>query len=51
MKKTEADIYNNQLIGIESQSNMFSLACSNMMIRGDGKSNIYYISELFLIIQ
>jgi type I restriction enzyme M protein len=35
-------IYKNQLIGIESNPNMFALSCSNMMIRGDGKSNIYY---------
>lgn len=38
----EKNIYNKQLIGIESQSNMFTLACSNMILRGDGKANIYY---------
>lgn len=38
----ERNIYDNQLIGVESQSNMFTLCCSNMMIRGDGRSNIYY---------
>lgn len=45
----EKKIYNKQLIGVESQSNMFSLACSNMMIRGDGKSNIYYGSCFDLV--
>ncbi len=37
----EKAVYDYGLIGIESNSNMFSLACSNMLIRGDGKSNIY----------
>jgi type I restriction enzyme M protein len=32
----------NQLIGIEKRSDMFSHACSNMMMRGDGKSHILY---------
>ena len=35
-------IKKNQLIGIEEQPNIFALACSNMYIHGDGKSNIYY---------
>lgn len=30
-----------QLIGIEERSDMFTYACSNMMMRGDGKSNIF----------
>ena len=30
-----------QLIGIEQQSNMFALACANMILRGDGKTHIY----------
>lgn len=34
----------NQLIGIESQGHVFALACSNMIIHKDGKSNIYYDS-------
>ncbi len=34
-------IHTKQLIGIENNSKMFCLACSNMMLRGDGKSNIY----------
>jgi hypothetical protein len=36
------EIKRNQLIGIEQQPNIFTLACSNMYIHGDGKSNIYY---------
>ncbi|MFA5410344.1 MAG: N-6 DNA methylase [Candidatus Omnitrophota bacterium] len=38
----ERKVFDKGLVGIESNSNMFTLACSNMMIRGDGKSNIYY---------
>ena len=34
-------IRENQLIGIEERSDMFTYACSNMMMRGDGKSNIF----------
>lgn len=30
-----------QLIGVEERSDMFTYACSNMMMRGDGKSNIF----------
>ena len=37
-KKT--DIGEKQLIGVEDRSDMFTYACSNMMMRGDGKSNI-----------
>ena len=36
------DINNNQLIGIDNNSKMFCLACSNMLLRGDGKSNIHH---------
>lgn len=36
------NIKKDQLIGIEQQPNIFALACSNMYIHGDGKSNIYY---------
>ena len=31
----------NNLIGIEQQPNMFALCASNMILRGDGKSNLY----------
>ena len=30
-----------QLVGVEERSDMFTYACSNMMMRGDGRSNIY----------
>lgn len=30
-----------QLIGIESLPNMFALACANMILRNDGKTNLY----------
>jgi len=34
-------IKQNQLIGIEKRTDMFTFACSNMMMSGDGKSHIY----------
>jgi type I restriction-modification system DNA methylase subunit len=34
-------IKKSQLIGVELRPSMFTYACSNMMMRGDGKSNIY----------
>lgn len=34
-------IKRNQLVGIEKRTDMFTFACSNMMMRGDGKSHIY----------
>lgn len=34
------NIYKNNLVGIETQTNMFALACANMIIRGDGKTNL-----------
>ena len=36
-----SEIKHNQVIGIEQQPNMYSLACSNMILRGDGKANMY----------
>jgi type I restriction-modification system DNA methylase subunit len=30
-----------QLVGVELRPSMYTYACSNMMMRGDGKSNIY----------
>lgn len=36
-----SNIKSKQLIGIEQQPHMFALAVSNMMLRGDGKTNIY----------
>ena len=35
-------IKSKQLIGIEQRADMFTHACSNMMMRGDGKSNIHF---------
>ncbi|MBT0879696.1 N-6 DNA methylase, partial [Campylobacter sp. 2018MI01] len=34
------NIRKNQLFGIEEQSYMFSIATTNMILRGDGKSNL-----------
>jgi len=39
--KKKDKIKNEQLIGVELRPSMFTYACSNMMLRGDGKSNIY----------
>jgi type I restriction enzyme M protein len=39
-KKRKA-IKESQLIGIERRTDMFTFACSNMMMSGDGKSHIY----------
>jgi type I restriction-modification system DNA methylase subunit len=41
-KKTIKKIKEENLIGIEPNSNMFALACANMILRGDGKANIYH---------
>lgn len=30
-----------QLVGVEMRPSMYTYACSNMLLRGDGKSNIY----------
>jgi type I restriction enzyme M protein len=38
------NIKKNNLIGIESNPNMFALAASNMILRGDGKANLYQAS-------
>ena len=35
-------IKKNSLIGCESDPVMYTLGCSNMILRGDGKSNIYH---------
>ena len=35
-------IKSKQLIGIEKRADMFSHSCSNMMMRGDGKSHIHF---------
>ena len=41
---TEAErtaIKSSGLVGVEQQPNMFALAASNMILRGDGKANLY----------
>lgn len=41
---TESDkdrIRKDGLVGVEQQPNMFALAASNMILRGDGKANLY----------
>jgi type I restriction enzyme M protein len=37
----QEEIKKNRLIGVENQPKMFSLAASNMILRGDGKANLY----------
>src|SRR3989344_6013383 len=34
-------ILQNSLIGVEQEPSMFALAVSNMILRGDGKTNLY----------
>ena len=36
-----SDIRKHRLIGVENQPNMYALAASNMILRGDGKANLY----------
>ncbi len=42
--KKKATIKAKQLVGIEEQPNMYALAASNMILRGDGKANLYQSS-------
>lgn len=39
-------IKQNQLIGFENDSILFALACSNMFLHGDGRSNLMFRSSL-----
>ncbi|NRA73698.1 MAG: N-6 DNA methylase [Rickettsiales bacterium] len=39
--KTRNKIKQDRLIGVEVRADMFTHACSNMMIRGDGRTNIF----------
>lgn len=41
-KQTIRNLKNRQLIGFEKNPTMYSLAISNMLFRGDGKSQIFY---------
>lgn len=45
-KRREKSIKEKQLIGFEIDSVLFSLACSNMFLHGDGRSNLIYRSSL-----
>ena len=40
------DIHNHQLVGIELDPILFALACSNMFLHGDGRSNLLYRDSL-----
>lgn len=46
-EKEREKIKKESLIGIEQQPNMFALAASNMMLRGDGKANNLHQSSCF----
>lgn len=40
------NIHNHQLIGFELDAILFALACSNMFLHGDGRSNLLYRDSL-----
>jgi type I restriction enzyme M protein len=40
-KAAREDIRKHRLVGVEQQPNMFALAASNMIVRGDGKANLF----------
>jgi type I restriction enzyme M protein len=40
-EKERIDVKKNRLIGVEDLPNMYALAASNMIFRGDGKANLY----------
>jgi type I restriction-modification system DNA methylase subunit len=40
-KRKHLKIRSSQLVGVELRPQMYTYACSNMMLRGDGRSNIY----------
>jgi hypothetical protein len=40
-KRKQATIRAKQLVGVEQQANMYALAASNMILRGDGKANLF----------
>ena len=42
--KDKTRIKKESIIGVEQQPNMFALAASNMMLRGDGKANLHQSS-------
>ncbi|MBI2726922.1 MAG: N-6 DNA methylase [Polaromonas sp.] len=44
-EKVRRDIREHRLVGVEDQPHMFALAVSNMILRGDGKANLYRSSS------
>ncbi|ASU61229.1 HsdM family class I SAM-dependent methyltransferase [Nocardiopsis dassonvillei] len=40
-REARLEIRRSQLIGVEQQPHMFALAAANMILRGDGKANLY----------
>ena len=44
--KVITNIKESQLIGFEIDSVLFALACSNMFLHGDGRTNLIYRSSL-----
>ena len=42
-QELESKVKENQLLGFEKNPTMFSLSISNMLFRGDGKSQIYHV--------
>lgn len=40
-KEEQGNIKQSGLIGVEQQPNMYALSASNMILRGDGKANLY----------
>jgi hypothetical protein len=44
-EKLRREIRQHKLIGVEDQPHMFALAVSNMLLRGDGKANLYRSSS------
>ena len=40
-EREQVKILENSLFGVEQEPNMFALAVSNMILRGDGKTNLY----------
>lgn len=45
-EKELEEIREHKLIGFENDSTLFALACSNMFLHGDGRSNMLYRSSL-----
>lgn len=47
-KRRIEKIHNQQLVGIELDPVLFALACSNMFLHGDGRSNLIYRDSLVI---